>query len=180
MVDTKDFSNTNHFASDILESTGKGQAPSSFEDIVGYFEKQHSGRFLVDREAQAVHWVTASDTGTYVTVVRWTEESSRLFIRIPEITRVPKDKRLAAAVLIDMINWQLAIGNFQMDHSDGELAFRASLAVKDGHLGAEQMETHFLAGVITADFYLPAFYRLFWGKVSPEEAFASVNVEDGE
>ena len=159
---------------DTIARNGTEQDASPFAQIVAYFEREHKGRFLLDAEQQMIQWVVAGGYGTYTLMVRWEEQANRMSIRVPGITTVPKDKQVPAAVLSTMINWKLAIGTFQLDFSDGELAFRNNLTVSDGKLGQKQVKVYCTGSTVAVDHFMPAFQRLFWTDASPEEALASL------
>ena len=174
MADTQDCNHTQISVPDTITRNGTEQEASPFAQLVAYFEREHTGRFLLDAEKQAVQWVFTGENGTYTLVVRWDEKAERLLIRVPSIATVPPEKYVATAVLINLINWKLGIGNFQLDIADGELAFRGYLLVGDGKLGQKQVKSHCLASTVAVDFFMPAFHRLFWSDASPEEALASL------
>ncbi len=174
MADSQKANRTQPSAPDTITRNGTKQAASPFADLVAYFEREHKNRFLLDAAKQTIQWVVTGDYGTYTLVVRWDGEADRLSIRLPNITTVPKEKRISAAVLMNLINWKLAIGNFQLDFSDGEIAFRCNLLVEDGKLGQQQLKSHCIASAAAVDYFLPAFQRLLWSDASPEEALASV------
>jgi hypothetical protein len=157
-----------------ISSNGREQVASPSAAIVGYFQKEHPGRFLMDPGKHIIHWLFTGDHGSYRLLVHWDEKTQRLLVRVPTIATVPQEKRHATAVLINLINWRLAIGNFEMDPADGEVAFRCSLVVADGRLGEMQLDAMFFASLFTADRFLPAFQRVFWAEASPEEAFAAI------
>jgi hypothetical protein len=159
---------------DASPPTGTTQHASCFADIVAYFQQEHPGRFLLDEAKHTIRWVVTGDHGTITVVVGWEGEAQRVFIRVPNITTVPKEKHVPAAVLSTMINWKLAIGDFELDFTDGEVAFRNNLTVGDGQLGQKQLETVCMGSAVAVDHFLPAFQRLLWSDASPEEALASV------
>jgi hypothetical protein len=115
-----------------------------------------------------------TENGTYRVVVRWEEKPRRLTVRIPHLLAIPQAKHIPAALLINLINGELFIGNFQLDPTDGELSFRCNLALADSQVGEEQLETYVFASLTTVDTFLPAFFQLIFAEASPEEAFASV------
>jgi len=174
MGDSRDFTGTHSPALDTSTRNGTEQMASPFAEIVAYFEREHKGRFLLDQQKQTIRWVVSGTHGTVTIVVLWDEKTERLVIRVPNITTVPMEKRVGTAVLNDLINWQLAIGNFELDVSDGELAFRCNLMVGDGQLGQRQLESHCLASVMAVDHFMPAFQRLLWSDASPDAALASL------
>ena|SRR5918999_471081 len=174
MADTQDFNHTQISVPDTITRNGTEQDASPFAQLVAYFEREHNGRFLVDPAKHGIRWVFAGDHGTYTLVVYWDDKAKRVITRVPQIATVPPDKLDAAAVLINLINWQLVFGTFQLDSEDGELALRSNLVVEDGRLGQEQLAAHFLASALAVDHFMPAFQRLLWSDASPEEALASL------
>jgi hypothetical protein len=148
--------------------------PFTWQRIKAYFEREHKGRYLWDEETHTIQWIVTTEHGTCRLIVQWQEKRRRLNVRIPHILSVPVDKRAPTAFLNDLINDDLFIGNFQVDQSDGELYFRNNLALADSDLTEEQLETYAYASLSTVDTFLPAFHRLVWCGMTPEEAFASV------
>jgi len=157
-----------------LLPTGQAEAPT-WQTIVGYFQKAHPGRFLLDESNHMIQWLVTLDNGTYRLVMRYQAKSSRLHVRVPYILTVPQQKHIPAALLINLLNEELFIGNFQLDTADGEVSYRCNLAVADSQVGEEQLETYCYASVTTVDSFLPAFHQLIWADASPEEAFAAVD-----
>jgi hypothetical protein len=148
--------------------------PSTWQRIKAYFAREHKGRYLWDEETHTIQWIVMTENGTFRVVVRWDEKPRRLTVRIPHILTVPVEKRAPTAVLNDLINDDLFIGNFQVDQTDGELYFRNNLSLADSDLTEEQLESYSYASISTVDTFLPAFHRLVWCGITPEEAFASV------
>jgi hypothetical protein len=164
---------SNGSGGEALLPTVQGEAPT-WQTIVGYFQKAHPGRFLLDETNHAIQWLVTLDNGTYRLVMRYQAKSSRLHVRVPHILTVPQQKHIATALLINLINEELFIGHFQLDTADGEVAYRCNLAVAESQVGEEQLETYCYASVTTVDSSLPAFHRLIFAEASPEEAFAAV------
>jgi hypothetical protein len=154
-----------------------GEADSPFAAIVAYFAKEHTGHFLLDEEQHTIHWFCTGAHGSYLIWLKWDKRGRRLLIRLPQGVTVPPDKRTAAAVLINLINYRLVLGNFEMNPS-GEVAFRSSMLVADGTLGNEQVACQCHGVLTTADYFMPAFLQLVWADASPEEAFQSVVYPD--
>jgi hypothetical protein len=150
-----------------------GTAPT-WQTIKAYFQREHTGRFLLDEEKHTIQWIVTQDNGTHRLIVRWQEELRRLHVLIPHLLTVPQEKRPPMAVLKDLINGDLFIGGFQLDHVDGELYFQNNLALADSTLTDDQLETYVYASISTVNTFQPGFYLLVWCEMSPEEAFASV------
>jgi hypothetical protein len=166
----------------IASNGSKGEAlhqrvqgdPSTWQRIKAYFEREHKGRYLLDEETHTIQWIVTQDNGTYRVVVRWEEKPRRLTVRIPHLIAMPQQKHIATALLMNLINGELFMGNFELDPTDGELYFRNNMAVADGSVTEEQLETYCFASLSTVDTFLPAFLRLRFGDATPQEAFEEV------
>ncbi len=147
---------------------------AGFSDIVSYFEQEHPGFHTVDKARTAVTQQVRGENDVFSVVVVWQEDAQRISFWVREIMRLPEGKRISACVLMNMINWGLALGDFEMDMHDGELMVNLTFDVEDGTLGSRQIATHLMAVIEIADLYYPAFQKLVWADMSPEEALASV------
>jgi len=148
---------------------------ASFRDVLSYFEKEHKGYFEVGEEQQIVRETIKGDNSSYKVAVAWNDEASRINFWVRDIMAIPQPKRATAGTLVNMINWRLDLSDFEFDMEDGELMVNLSFNLRDGTLGHDQIDSHFNAVVWIADKYYPAFQKVVWADVSPEEALASVN-----
>ena len=90
---------------------------------------------------------------------------------------VPEDQRVRMAELITRANFGFYIGSFDLDFSDGELVFRASMPAPDGCFTQEQCRSLIYTAMSTMDRYNHAFHRLIYGDdISPAEAVAEVEM----
>lgn len=98
-------------------------------------------------------------------------------VRIPLI--VPEKHRLAMAETIARANWGLSIGSFDLDMSDGNVGFRATMPIADAEISHEQVRDLLGAALWTVDRYHRAFGRLLFGDdLSPAEVIAEVEMDD--
>lgn len=89
----------------------------------------------------------------------------------PEETEAPR--RAAMAELLARINWNLVIGNFEMDMSDGEVRFKTSVDVEDIGAHSTLLRNLAQANVLTMDRYLPTV-RAVQGGATVEDALAAL------
>ncbi|MBM3933365.1 MAG: hypothetical protein FJ319_03535 [SAR202 cluster bacterium] len=147
---------------------------SPFEAVVAYFETEHAGYFAVDEPSMSVALSLQGANGTYHALVTWSDEAQRLTFSVRGIITVPEDKRVAACVLANLINWSISIGNFELSMDDGELAMKLAFDLADGELGFGQINENFNSVLGVADHYAPAFHRLVRANLTPEEALSFV------
>ena len=88
--------------------------------------------------------------------------------------RVPVDRRSAVVELLNLINWRTAIGNFELDMSDGELRFRTTIDVEGGELAPKMMHTLFNACLYNGGRYHETVMRVAFGDVEPAAALTAL------
>lgn len=87
---------------------------------------------------------------------------------------VPEEARVSMCEAITRANFGLPFGNFEMDMSDGELRYRTSMDVEGGELVPEMVDNLIGAGAAMCNRYHPAFMRVIYGGISPEQAIMEV------
>jgi hypothetical protein len=105
------------------------------------------------------------------------ELSQFLFYAVMAV-KAPPEKRPAVAEFITRANFGLRIGNFELDYSDGEVRYKASLDFEGEALSHQFIRNTIYPAVQTMDLYLPGLLKVIYGGLSPEAAIAEV--EDAE
>ncbi|NJP06611.1 MAG: YbjN domain-containing protein [Chloroflexaceae bacterium] len=101
------------------------------------------------------------------------EQQQFLFYSIcPE--RVPEDHRLILADFFTRANYGLAIGNFEMDVTDGEIRYKTSIDVEGDRLSTVLIKQLVYANVVVMDTYLPGIMAVMFANVSPAQAILQI------
>lgn len=145
-----------------------------FDDIVSYFNREHGDSCVVDNEGKSVSMRVAGVNEVYGTFCQVREAFLNIFCL--RILKIPKEKTAQACVLANMINAG-AFAPFIISPEDGDLIVRMSFAVEGCKLSDDAMKTTFGSLFEQVDKYYPAFQKLVWADLSPEEAFGSVKVD---
>ena len=95
---------------------------------------------------------------------RWLVCQSRLPVDVP--VGVPPEMRKRAALLITHLNYNLILGGFEMDMTDGEVAFKTSARFTDDELTPAMVEDLLYCNFSTFDRCLPGFMALIHGQRS--------------
>jgi hypothetical protein len=93
---------------------------------------------------------------------------------------VPEHKRPEIAEFITRANYDMVIGNFEMDYGDGEVRFKTSIDVEGTELTPELLKPLLYANVLMMDQYLPGIMSVIYADVSPETAVAQVESDSPE
>ena len=89
-----------------------------------------------------------------VLVIR--EDAGQLIICCSGDGRVAPGDRPAAAELIARINWNQALGNFDLDLSDGEIRYKTVATVgPGGQMTVGMVDVHFFTCVVAMDDHFP-------------------------
>lgn len=88
--------------------------------------------------------------------------------------QAPPDKRPAIAEFIARANFDMIIGNFELDFNDGEIRFKTSVDARGDRLTPAMVSQMVYANVTAMDQYLPGLEAILAQNVSPAEAIALV------
>jgi hypothetical protein len=72
--------------------------------------------------------------------------------------------------LLNILNYQLFFGNFEMGLEDGEIRYRSSISFNNIELNSSFIEELIMASIITMDKTLPSIMGLMFGDISIKEA----------
>ena len=97
-----------------------------------------------------------------------------LFYSISPI-KVPKNKRQAVAHLLAGLNYGIAIGNFDLNLTYGDIRFKTSIQVQDDRLSLALVKNLIYTNVITMNEYLPSIMSTVHGNVPPEQTLADMD-----
>ena len=92
----------------------------------------------------------------------------------------PVDKRKEMLELINLINYDLFLGNFEIDLEDGEIRFRTSTFYEYIEPTIDFLNQLIMSNIITMDNSLPGIMGFMFGNLSPLEAIELINKGEGE
>jgi hypothetical protein len=72
----------------------------------------------------------------------------------------------------------MTLGHFKLDMSDGEVNFHISYPIGAAGLEDETVEALFLHGLYTCERFFPAFMRVIFGGLAPQDAIALAWLDD--
>lgn len=136
---------------------------------------KHGWNLIPDKRQGLYVTSCEGENGTYkvyLNTINLHKELLVVYSYIP--AKAPKDKINPMALLLNKINRNLYYGNFEMDYSNGEIAFRNGM-----HFLGEELTEYMALNTIspcafTVDKYFPAIKALLDTEISPEEALRYV------
>jgi len=87
---------------------------------------------------------------------------------------VPEHKRPEIAEFITRANFDMVIGNFELDYEDGEVRFKTSIDVEGAELLSTLIKPILYANVLMMDQYLPGMMGVIYADKTPADAVAQV------
>lgn len=91
--------------------------------------------------------------------------------------KAPESKRQAVAEYITRVNYNIIIGNFEFDFSDGEIRYKTSICVEETHLNLALIRQIVYSNLLNTDKYFPGILQVIAGDASPEEALAAIEID---
>ncbi len=87
---------------------------------------------------------------------------------------IPEHKRHEVAEFITRANYDMVLGNYEMDFDDGELRYKTSIDVEGSQLTPELIKPVLYANVLMMDQYLPGVMSVIYADASPQAAVEQV------
>lgn len=106
------------------------------------------------------------------------EEQESLLCNTYIKQKIPFSKRLEVCNFMNRVNYELAIGNFEMDMDDGEIRFRTYLDAANIEPSKEQLVNLIWNGAQTFDTYYPGITKILLEDYLAEEAVAICSQEE--
>lgn len=122
-------------------------------------------------------------SGTWMTAVLVREEEEQVLVYSVPPFKVPAGKRAEVAELVTRANFDLILGNFELEWDEGEVRFKTSLDIEGDELSPALFERLLDPNLDTFDQYLPALLAVLHAGATPAEAIAEVEAgfdEDGD
>ena len=102
------------------------------------------------------------------------DDDQSLLITATLLSKIPESKRTDVAVFLNLANYGLKTGNFEMDADDGEVRYRVFIDVEDIVLPKKIVERSTLVAAIMLDRYYPGIMAVCYGNKSPRDAVEEI------
>jgi len=106
--------------------------------------------------------------------VRVTKDLEQVLFYSVAPLAIPEESRLAVAEFITRANYAMALGNFEMDFSDGEVRFKTSIDVTNVPVVPDLIRPVVYTNCLMMEKYLPGLMSVIYTHVSPEEAVRQI------
>lgn len=144
-------------------------------EAVKAFFKQNEWNYAVHETEPMLQMRYQGDNGDWLCAARVREDIGQfIFYSILPMSAPPK-KRVAVAEFLTRVNFNLMVGNFEMDFADGEILLRTyGLTTGGRSLPVDVIGSLIFSNVFMMDKYLPGIMAVISLNVSPEEALRQI------
>ena len=141
-----------------------------FETLVEHC-KEHDIKCHIDHGKKFIAFSMCGEAAVYK--VRWAithnDEMLQMDVTIPVHAREGKIRPLVLETLM-RANHKLVLGNFNLDHSDGEIVYHLAAPIGEAGLEDEVVGKLFGTAMATTDRYFTALMTVMYGGHTPEDA----------
>ena len=148
---------------------------TDFNILTEYFQDGTETLCEIDEDRKSVQtWVKTPAGALQVSLRLFDESGSTVLFLTRNIITIPEEHRERAHYLINLINHDMIIGNFEMNPASGEVSYRNAFCICDTGMTARQVRHSLRSSVGLSNKYKLAFNRLVWGEKGPVESLVSI------
>ncbi|MGF1488260.1 MAG: YbjN domain-containing protein, partial [Prochloraceae cyanobacterium] len=112
-------------------------------------------QFIKSFENSTIQFVFSGENGRWNCLLKTRENQAQLIFYSIFPIPVPESKRIAIAEFITRANYNIIIGNFELDFDNGEIRYKTSIDVEGDRLSNSNLESIIYPNLGTIDRYLP-------------------------
>jgi hypothetical protein len=142
-----------------------------FEPVKGFFEQQ-KWPFTHTPDKKAVRAGFEGTNGRWAVYLKLDDAKQLVAVYSVSPVSAPRELMAELAELLTRANFNLPMGNFELDLDDGEIRFKTALDVEGAALTVQLVRRLVLTNVVAMDLYLPAVLAVVEKGVEPKEALA--------
>ena len=150
--------------------TGLFQPKPTLLETVIQFLLDDDWSFEKMKGATALQFGFSGENGEWTCLAQAKEDQNQFIFYSRAPVEAPEDKRLAMAEFLTRANYNLILGNFEMDFSDGEIRYKTSIDVEGDRLTPALIKPIIYSNLQMMDKYLPGITSVIEGSESPEAA----------
>lgn len=128
-------------------------------------------KFDFDPDKNLFSFSLGSENCSWRMIVYFDEQRGTLLIRSSYPIIVKDTQKLRVAELLVRLNSIIVLGSFQLDFSDGEVAFKTVHLIQEGQLDSETFKKLFRTNIQTTDEHFNPIFSVNAGFTEPVLAF---------
>ena len=135
------------------------------------FFKGEQFKFEAEEENKNIVIFLSGTGGTWMGLARVLEDDNQFIFYSVVPNRAPKEAKPAVMEFITRANYNLLMGNFEMDPEDGEVRFKTSIDVSGDDLTPALVKNVVYFNLIAMDKYMESLMKVMFGGLPAKAAF---------
>jgi hypothetical protein len=144
-----------------------------FDAVVEYFEKDN-WKYAQLPNQTILRMGFGGKNGNWTCYAQTREEEQQFIFYSVLPSNAPEEKRHNIAEFTTRANYNLVVGNFEMDYSDGEIRYKTSMNLTNIEPTHAVIHGLVVPNIYTTDRFFPGIMAVLYAGVSPEDAVAQV------
>lgn len=150
---------------------------ASLLDVAKQFFDEESWRYQ-DIEAEGIVTVAfRGDSGQWSCYGQAQDQRNLFVFYSISPTRPDQGKIMPMCEYLTRVNYNMALGNFEMDMEDGEIRFKTSIDITGDELTVANVRQLVYSNLLTMDRYLPGIQAIANTDEAPAEVIARLEAE---
>lgn len=138
--------------------------------LVEFFTGEGWPFHKMDTEENSIQIGFQGDNGLWNCFAKAREDANQLLFYSICPVIAPPEKRGAVTEYITLVNYGLAIGNFEMDLESGVIRYKTYLSTEGISLTTEIIRQVVFPNLLITDRFLPGLLKTVYSEISPAEA----------
>ncbi len=149
----------------------------SLMETVQQFFQEDQWNYQVIEHKSAIRAGYHGERGTWVCYAQVDEENQRFLFYAGMGLNIPPNRRAEVAEYLMRVNWQTAVGSFEMDFDTGSVRCKTSVETALGEMTVELVRKLAYINLRLIDYYFSGVLSVVHGGLSPEAALARVEAQ---
>ena len=154
---------------------GETQVGTLMDALTTFFSEDSGGWKFDQIDDSKLRVPVKGKNGAWLSIAQVFEQIDRAACYSFFPTNVPAEKYPEMAEYLTRANWDLLLGNFEMDYSDGELRYRTSIDVEGERLSPNLVKQMVYENFATTDKHFPGIMKILYGDTPVVEALESLS-----
>ena len=147
--------------------------PSIFDAVVEYFQSEN-WKFAQIPDQPILRMGFSGQNGNWTCYAQTREEEEQFIFYSVLPNNAPEAKRPAIAEFITRANYNLVVGNFEIDYGDGEIRYKTSTNLSNVELNRALLHGLVVPNIFTTERFFPGVMAVLYANATPEEAIFQV------
>jgi hypothetical protein len=147
--------------------------PRIFEAVFEYFQSE-SWKFAQIPDQPILRMGFSGQNGNWTCYAQTREEEEQFIFYSVLPNNAPEAKRAAISEFITRANYNLVVGNFEMDFSDGEIRYKTSMNLSNVEVSHPLLHGVIVPNIFTTERFFPGVMAVLFANASPEDAIIQV------